>query len=206
MVLPLCCLANVFWYACWVNAEGARIEAHENYSKQSYRNRFEIYGANGMLALTVPVPGQSGEKVPIQQMRVDGDAWKVLVKRSLRSAYNSSPYFEHYGPDLEQVIDQAPISLWELNIQLHMLVCRWLGIDDSLQLTSEFEGLVPEVVKQSKPAKQHYENPRYTQVFEERHGFKANLSVVDLVFNLGPESLGYLKSLGIPAEMRTYLQ
>lgn len=181
------------------------METHENYQKQTYRSRTHIYGANGLLALNVPVRhmGRGGveHQLMSQTMIADEFRWQREHFRSLETAYRTSPYFEFYEDTLSPIFDTPTGgSLLDLNMETHRVVCRLLDVECSIQTTSEYEKSPSETLDLRGaflPKKQplsHFEP--YTQVFEHKNGFLPNMSILDLIFCVGGrEALSYLQDL-----------
>ena len=184
-----------------------RLEACENYQKQSYRNRCRIYAAGGVESLTLPVVHEGGtSSLPIREIRVDWSRdWLPRMERAIVSAYESSPYFEYYRDSLFDILESRPEKLFDLNIRLIHYFLGKIGISADIDFTTEYErpgetapdirdlrGLIhpkrPSILKTEKP---------YWQVFAAKYGFKSDLSVMDLLFNEGPDSISYLKKFKI---------
>ena len=178
------------------------LEACENYQKQSYRNRCYILAGDGVQMLQVPV--SHAESMRITEVRVDySTPWLVRTKRSLDAAYYTSAYFEYYRDDLFAVMDECPALLWDWNLSLMRFLLDKTGVACRLVPTSSFVAPAaagPDdfraVIHPKKPdgilSSLGLERPYY-QVFSERFGFTPGLSVLDLLFNEGPDSLLWLK-------------
>lgn len=174
------------------------IEQHENFTKQTYRNRAVILGANGIVPLIVPVEKGRGQKIPIRDLRIAYDEeWQRNHWRTIFSAYNSSPFFEYYADDIELFFRKKPAFLFDFNQQITETILELLDIDANLKLTADFE-LIPETClnfrEQISPKLHrinndlHFEAKPYTQVFSEKFGFVPDLSILDLLFNEGPSA------------------
>ena len=188
------------------------IEACENYQKQSYRNRCRFYAADGVQALSFPIVHESGtHKLPISEIKVDySTPWIQQHKRAIISAYRTSAYFEYYQDELFEILDSRPETLFELNLALIRFFIDKTGIKVDLRLTSEYspQGLAEdssvqcedlrEVIHPKRPnnllAAMDLEKP-YFQVFARKYGFQSDLSIMDLLFNEGPDSILFLKNL-----------
>lgn len=169
------------------------MEAQENYCKQSYRNRCTILSANGPLDLSFPIV-HDGAKL-ITDIKVDYRTdWVRQTEYAIDSAYYSSPFFEYYRDELFAILDSHPATLWELDMQIIGFFCRKIGIRPEIRLTESFALEQPEDFRFSiHPKKQRVLDIRpYWQVFREKFGFVPGMSVMDLLFNEGPESLCYL--------------
>ena len=188
------------------------IEACENYQKQSYRNRCRFYAADGVQALSFPIVHQGGShKHLISDVKVDySTPWLLQHKRAIVSAYRTSAYFEYYQDELFEILDSRPERLLELNMSLLQFFIEKTGIKVDLRLTDEYfqDGVVAgsalpcddlrEVIhpKRTNDILQRLELEKpYFQVFAPKYGFKSDLSIMDLLFNEGPDSILYIKKL-----------
>lgn len=170
---------------------GALIEAHENYQKQSWRNRCNILTANGVESLLVPVVHSGGTfRHPILQIQVDYSRdWALRHKRAIDSAYMSSAYFAQYRDSLYAVLDSRPALLWDLDMALLGFFAKAFGIPLP-EHTEEFMGGVADIHPKHQDA--FYVHNPYFQVFSPKFGFCPNLSVMDLLFNEGPAGVELL--------------
>ena len=179
------------------------IEQHENFIKQTYRNRTVILGANGSISLIVPVEKGREKKIKIKDLRIAYDEeWQRNHWRTIFSAYNSSPFFEYYADDIEPFFRKKHNFLFDFNQQITETLAEILEIPLSLNLTREFEQ-VPENClnfrEQISPKTHlidpdpHFAAQYYTQVFSEKFGFVPDLSILDLLFNEGPSSQSILE-------------
>ncbi len=181
------------------------IEACENYQKQSYRNRCRFYGADGVQTLSFPIKHEGGtHKLPIDQIRVDYKTpWVQQHEKAIVSAYRTSAYFEYYQDELFDILESRPERLFDLNMSLLRFFIEKTGLQVDLRMTEEY-AVNPEMDDLRDvihPKKQNsilsdlgLEKP-YFQVFAPKHGFQNDLSVMDLLFNEGPDSILYLKRL-----------
>ncbi|MBQ8169858.1 MAG: WbqC family protein [Bacteroidales bacterium] len=184
------------------------VEACENYQKQSYRNRCHIYAADGVQALNFPVVHEGGtHKLPISEIKVDySTPWLQQHQRAIVSAYRTSAYFEYYQDELFAIMDSRPEKLFDLNLSILKFFVEKTGLKTDIRLTEEYsrvpavEGCqdLREVIHpKRKDTVLHdlgLEKP-YFQVFAPKYGFKSDLSIMDLLFNEGPDSILYLKRL-----------
>ena len=180
------------------------LEACENYQKQSYRNRCYILAGDGVQMLQVPIV--HGESMGITQIRVDySTPWLVRTKRSLDAAYYTSAYYEYYREELFERMEERPTLLWDWNLSLIRFLLEKTGVACHLLPTSSFvtpAAAGPDdfrtVIHPKRPdsvlSSLGLERP-YFQVFADRFGFTPDLSVLDLLFNEGPDSLLWLKKL-----------
>jgi len=196
-LLPTAYLAPVKYYAILLQAKNCSIEHHEHFIKQSIRNRCEIYGANGELRLTIPKERKGSSKTIISEIKISyKDDWQKLHWNAIKSAYNSSPFFEYYSNELEVFYQEKESNLIIFNNKLQEVILDLLQEENNSTPTVEylhsgnFTDLRNNDFKVANPEK-------YNQVFMEKHGFIPNLSILDLLFNLGPETSDYLHNLDI---------
>jgi hypothetical protein len=174
------------------------IEQHENFIKQTYRNRTVILGANGPISLIVPVEKGREQKIRIKDLRISYDEeWQRNHWRTIFSAYNSSPFFEYYADDLEPFFLKKSKYLLDYNQHITETILEILEIPLSLILTDDFENLPENCLnfreKINPKAHKNADDPEfaaqpYTQVFSEKFGFIPDLSILDLLFNEGPSA------------------
>lgn len=183
------------------------IEACEHYVKQSWRNRCRFYAADGAQTLNFPVRHEDFGK-PISQMRIDWKTdWLTRHERAIISAYRTSPYFEYYQDELFAILDSRPELMLDFNMQILKFFLRKTGIPADIRFTSEWEAVTIEGHKVTDLREAiHPKRPNsilkdlglerpYWQVFSPKYGFIPSLSIMDLLFNEGPDSICYLKNL-----------
>lgn len=181
------------------------LEGHENYQKQSYRNRCYIYGANGKQCLVIPVVKNQGIKTPIQQVAIDySPSWQRIHWKSIESAYRASPFFEYYADDLAAAFTRKTRLLFDWNLDLLKIVLQLLGIPHDLKITVDWQKNPPpdhdyrqRIHPKTRLAKTDagFVPVPYQQVFQERSGFLPNLSIIDLLLNEGPEAVQLLRRM-----------
>lgn len=178
------------------------LEAHENFQKQSYRNRCIIASANGPEAISVPVV-HDGDifHTPITEIRVDyKDQWVKKAWRAIESAYSTSAYFEYYKDDIYAILSSGIPTLWDLNLRIIEFYIQKIRLGIRIVPTESYAsaGNALDYRNVIHPKRQNtilkdldMEKP-YFQVFAGKYGFQSDLSVMDLLFNEGPQSLLYL--------------
>jgi hypothetical protein len=189
-------LAPVEYYSAMAKADTVFLEHCEFYEKQSYRNRCNIAGANGQLALTIPVEKSKGSRMLTRDVRISEHSdWQLQHWRSIESAYNSTPFFEYYKDDLIPFYEKNWTFLWDFNTEIQTKLLELLDLQIDIQLTKEykvdFDENVQDVRNSIHPKKETEVGSfkTYYQVFEQRFGFIPNLSSIDLLFNMGNESI-----------------
>ena len=181
------------------------IEACENFQKQSYRNRCRFYGAEGVQTLSFPILHEGGtHKIPITEIKIDYKTpWVQQHERAIVSAYGMSAYFGYYKDELFAILESGYERLFDLNMALIRFFIEKTGIKADLRLTSDYEREPAmedfrEAIHPKRPntilSDLDLEKP-YFQVFAPKYGFQSDLSIMDLLFNEGPDSILYLKNL-----------
>ena len=182
------------------------VECYDSYRKQTFRNRCVIATTNGLQALTIPVerPDCGLHSTLIKDLRIsDHGNWRHLHWHALMSAYSESPFFEYYADDIRPFFEKKWDFLYDFNMEACHTVCSLLDIHPNILPTSEYikKDDLPkdifdfrEAIDPKHPAVDADFVPRrYYQVFERKIGFQPNLSILDLLFNMGPEGIFYLR-------------
>ena len=185
--------------SCWKQIINSNIlwDVHQNYIKQTYRNRTFIHSANGLQILTVPVK-HSKIKFSMLEAKIDNSiAWQKNHWRSIESAYSSSPFFEFYKDSLEKIYIKEYIYLTKFNFDIIKLILEWTDIEIKSELSKDYKiGYENSLDLRKNMENKKYscsENLKYRQVFSDKNGFLNDLSIIDLIFNEGPNSISYLK-------------
>ena len=191
------------YYARLVKQHEIVLEQHDSYTKQTYRNRCLIMGPNGIITLSIPVKRQSGVKTQMRNIRIDYDTnWNKIHWRSLVASYASSPFFDYLADEISPLYQKNYKFLIDLNQELVEHTLGFLGLSIGVSCSDTFApvGLVGDPRHFIHPKKdQAVGDPgflpmEYHQVFSDRLGFRPNLSILDLIFNVGPEALSYLQT------------
>jgi hypothetical protein len=207
MVLPCCYLAPVSHYSAYYRSDEVRLEVCDHFVKQTLRNRCWIDSPNGALALTVPVVKMEG-KTLMRDVRIsDHGNWRHQHWVALESSYRQSPFFEYYADEFAPFYEKKWDFLADFNEELMMLVASLLDISKPVTRTTAFSPLpappfgecsvaakaaLPTEIIKELPQTGSAEGASYYQMFASRHGFLPDLSIVDLLFNMGPEGVLWL--------------
>ncbi len=186
-------LAPISYYSALYGASSVFIEHQEHYVKQTFRNRCLIAGPDGPLPLTIPVVKPNNPHCPISQIRIsDHGNWRHLHWNALKSAYGQSPFFEFYEDDFRPFYEPDWEYLVDYNLDLLQLVCRLIDFQPTIRVTEVYQSAPVDVSDLRFPAQFPSLMRPYYQVFAQRQGFLPDLSIVDLLFCMGPESILYL--------------
>lgn len=187
----------VQWFQKLCRAEHVEIEQWESFQKQTYRNRCLIAATNGVQALTIPI--ERGTSPLIKDIRIsDHGNWRHLHWNALQSAYGESPFFEYYQNDIQPFFEKKWDFLLDYNEDIRLKICELIDIQPHVSFTVGYSSS-PSVMdyrsainpKHPEPDPDFVPKPYY-QVYQQKHGFLPNLSILDLLFNMGPESIYYV--------------
>jgi hypothetical protein len=183
-VFPTSYFGNMSYYSSILKYDKIVLEAKENFIKQTFRNRCEILTANGVQQLSIPVIRKNGSKTSIDEVEISYDTdWRKDHWKAIESAYSNSPYFDHYGTEVKELIYFNESNLLRFNENIHNRICNWLGIDIPFSYSSEYLA----INSSNRYNFEIYPNlNKYIQVFGNRSSFEPNISIIDAVFCLGP--------------------
>lgn len=202
IILPSSYLAPVSYFKLISESPQFAIETKEHFIKQTYRNRCYIYGANGNLSLSIPLQ-KRGNRTTIDQVKISYEEnWQKIHWKSMESAYRTSPYFEFYEEEFRPFYKSKDIiSLLEFNQKIQQTVLNLIKQKVKISLTDKYETTEKDWRKSIHPKNKEYTQafhfPNYMQVFEDKYGFIPNLSIIDVLFNLGPRTMDYINSVEI---------
>jgi len=203
MIFPSLYNAPVSWYAMLLaDREEVSLEQFDHYTKQTYRNRCRILGANGVIDLVIPIVKEHGSKTLMKDVRIDYDTpWQKIHWRSIFSSYASAPFFEFIEDAYRPFYSKSYKYLVDLNKDLITVTLDQLQVDKRYSFSENYlhtdpEGDLRELIhpkrKFTHPSV-HFEPREYQQVFSDRHGFEADLSIIDLLFNEGGNACTILR-------------
>jgi hypothetical protein len=200
VILSTAYLPPIEWFVYFLFGEKILIEQHETYPKQTYRNRCEIATANGKLSLTIPVIKVHGNHTKTKDIIISNNQnWQTQHWRALTAAYANSPFFLYYQDDIRVFYFEEFDNLMDFNLAFLKQVMELMQIEKAFELTREFDinqkatiDLRTEITPK-KPFNK-LSLPDYYQTFQEKSGFFPSLSIIDLLFNTGPEAADLLKA------------
>ena len=188
---------SISHYVAMLKADSVTFEMEDNFQKQTNRNRMYIYGTNGLQLLNIPVKQTNENHQKFKEVRIDNTSgWQKNHWKSLESAYRTSPFFEYFEDDLRPLFEKKHEFIMDLNFETFEIINSCLGIAFDVEKTTEYHHEASNfedfraLVNGKKDTTQI---EKYTQVFNEKHGFLNNLSILDLLFNEGRYAVDYLE-------------
>lgn len=195
-------LPPISYFAVLLKQPSIFIEQYENYQKGSYRNRCHIATANGILRLSIPLEKGKNNQTPIKEVKIyNADNWQIQHWRAIKSAYGKSPYFEFYADELCLFFEKKYDFLLDWNTDLLRFMTENIGLPVDIQLTDNYyknDNTIMDYRNVISPKKENlnlFQDLHYGQVFEDKHGFIPNLSILDLLFCKGPEAIFVIDNL-----------
>ena len=189
---------NILFFSKILNQDKILFEVNDNYIKQSLRNRTLIYHANGILNLSIPVKYSSKKKQKFKEIEICNETdWQKKHLKSIKFAYRSSPYFEFYENRFEKIFAKKEKFLIDINLKsialIFELIDRKLKYNFTEKYNQNYTGyLDSREISNFNFSDKSLSFKKYTQVFETKYGFKENLSMLDLLFNYGPNYYNFL--------------
>jgi len=178
-----------------------RIEVHENYQKRSFRNRFHVAGPNGLESFTIPLRKGKNQGQDISNVKIAYDEdWVRQLSEMLQTNYGSAPFYHHYIDELMEIFNLEISNLLDLNMSLLEWAMKHLRWDYPIFKSSEYQSTLEVGIEDlrnritPKSLKSREADVIYNQVYEERHGFIPNLSILDMIMCCGPESTSLIQS------------
>ena len=188
---------NIHQFTQIIKANNILFEVSDNYQKQTFRNRTYIYGANGKLGLFIPVIHTHKNRELFKDVKISYDSnWMDLHLKSLQSAYRSSPYFEYFEDDFIKLYSKKEKFLADFNIKCIKLISNLLDLNLDFKISNEYVEKTNDIIDlrdlSNARKEKKIETPKYIQVFESKHGYINNLSIIDLIFSEGPNSVSLI--------------
>lgn len=184
-------------YTSIVNSNDITFEIEENYQKQSYRNRCYILGANGKQLLNIPIShtNKSFGKLKLKEVLIEDSNWQRHHYKSLTTAYNHSPFFEFYKDDLQYIFKKKYKYLLDINIDSFHFINEALDLSKEYDISKKYNDKVADDYRYHADVKNTDKTKciPYIQMFQDRNDFLKNLSILDLLFMEGPNSINFLK-------------
>ena len=194
MILIPAYLPPISYFKSFINKSEVSFLCRASYKKQTFRNRCVICSANGRLKLTIPISKYKIKQNVRHIMIHNAMPWQKNHWKSIKTAYNSSPFFEHYKDDIRPFFVEEQKFLYDFNLKLIVQILNMLEMNIKVKEVNIIDNL-PEIENMLNPKKELPTSVPYNQVFQNKNGFQSDLSIIDLLFNLGPESSSYIKSL-----------
>ena len=203
LLLSTAYLPNIQYFRAIYNNTEIFLEQFENFPKQSFRNRAYIMTDHGKMSINIPL-----EKVNSKHLTKDikiskNENWQPKHWHAIISAYNSSPFFEYFRDDFEEFFTKKYEFLLDFNTQILHKILNILNIKREIKFTSDyiFENTpgyedLRQKIHPKTPQTQgvnYYDTTVYPQVFDFKHGFTENLSIIDAIFNIGEDTHNLLK-------------
>lgn len=187
-IFPTAYFGSIYYYQKMVQAENISLELFEHYIKQTLRNRMSVLGPNGIQHLTIPIIKPNGNKTVVKALKIShAENWQKVHWRTIESAYASSPYFEHYGPEVKELVFSDIESLVDFNLNIHKRIIQWLQLPIVSKYTTTYTTEdISEDLRNHFNEGDVYVDYQYLQVFSPNHQFEPGLSILDAIFNLGP--------------------
>ncbi len=198
VLLPAFYLPPISWFSVFLNPENETVfERFESFPKQTYRNRANIYGANGKLSLIIPIAHNGRRELKDIEISYRED-WRNLHWKSIKTAYQGSPYFEFYEDKFRKIFDIQEKYLLDFNLKALEVIQQILKTEKAYSLNEEYIKNPEETSfreKFSAKLPSEFEMDEYYQAFSDKLGFLKDLSILDLICNKGPESLTYIRNI-----------
>ena len=176
----------IAWYKMFLRNENIQIEQHEYFVRKSFRNRTVIAGPNGLITLSIPLKGGRNQKNVMKDIEISYDEnWQTVHWKTIESCYRRSPYFEYYAEDIKMLFEKKHHFLVDYNIQCLQLVNQLLQVKKELVLTEKYEKIPIDTWVDARNVfdeNTDMQLPSYIQVFQDRIGFKSNISILDMLF------------------------
>ena len=197
-LLHPCYFPSISHFVALAQSEEVAFEVFDNFQKQTNRNRTYIYSPNGIQLLNIPIKHTKDSRQKTKDVRIESDFdWQKQHFKSLEAAYRSSPFFEFFEDDIRPIFEKKHKFLLDLNFEALEIVFKCLRMKIEFSKTTEYFPQVDPTITDFRNLVDGKKDDsiftKYTQVFDDKHGFLSNLSVLDLIFNEGKYAVDYLK-------------
>ena len=195
IILPTSYFGPIPYYSILVKSDYYVLEKHENFIKQTVRSRCIINSSSGKLNLSIPRIRKNSSKTKIKDIRICyNEPWQKIHLKSIITCYNSSPFFDYFKEKISEIFDVKEKFLIDFSLKSHLLVMDFLKLNQTINYTKFFENINNSTDYRNYGfcSKQDY---KYDQVYFTKNDFIKDLSILDLIFNLGPESIDFLKKI-----------
>lgn len=199
LVSPFVPFPNIFWWSLVQNCNAVTFDVAEHFEKMTYRNRYYITGANGLIKLSIPLKKGRNQRQSMHDVQIDyTERWQAQHWRTLFSVYGKSPFFEYYAPAIEILYNKSFERLIDFNMATVALVKKELQLSFEENITTQYKREYDEELDIRSSFRPGIENTPidsgiYYQLFEERNGFYPNLSILDMLFSEGPATISIMK-------------
>lgn len=189
-ILPTSYFGSIAYFKELAQHPLVQIEAHEHFPKQTYRNRCDILGGDGILSLSIPTKKPNGSKTATEDIILPNEEnWRIRHWRAITSAYQSSAYFDYYSMEVEELLFSETDNLLKFNTAITQRIIDWLYIDTKIEMTTEFHPIEQNDMRVSLLHKDEFQNKLkapYIQVFPGDENYQESLSILDAIFCEGP--------------------
>ncbi len=195
IILPTSYFGPIPYYSILVKSDNYVLEKHENFIKQTVRSRCIINSSSGKLNLSIPRIRKNSSKTKIKDIRICyNEPWQKIHLRSIITCYNSSPFFDYYKEKISKIFNLKEKFLIDFSLKSHLIVMDFLKLNQNINYTKFFENINNSTDYRNYGfcSKEDY---KYDQVYFTKNDFIKDLSILDLIFNLGPESIDFLKKI-----------
>ena len=189
-IIPTSYFGSIAYFKELAKHDKLLIEGKEHFPKQTYRNRCDIVGGDGIMTLSIPTKRSNGSKTPTDEVILsDEENWRVRHWRSITSAYQSAAYFDYYSIEVEALLFSKETNLLEFNTLITNRVIEWLDLKTTIEQTTAFNPIIENDYRVNLIGKDNFQETQkspYIQVFPGENNFKESLSILDAIFCEGP--------------------
>lgn len=190
ITLPTSYFGSIAYFQELAKHKNVIIEAKEHFPKQTYRNRCDILGSDGILSLSIPTKKNNGSKTPTDEVVLSNDEnWRIRHWRAITSAYQSTAYFDHYSMEVKELLFNDESNFLQFTLAITQRVIDWLDLGTAIACSSEFIEIEKEdsrLTIVNKNSFQAIEKAPYIQNFPKENSFRKSISILDAVFCEGP--------------------